>query len=65
MKIRLNKILTLFVVSLFMLCNLIGLVGCSKNSANKVVDDYKLYLNDTFNSTLDLSDCQGYRNWYY
>ena len=65
MKIRLKKTLTLILVSLFIVCNLIGLVGCSKNSGNKVVDDYKLYLNDTFNSTLDLSDCQGYRNWYY
>lgn len=28
-------------------------------------DDYKQYLGETFNSTADLSDCQGYRNWYY
>lgn len=28
-------------------------------------DDYTLYLDETFNSTADLSDCQGYRNWYY
>lgn len=28
-------------------------------------DDYTKYLGDTFNSTADLSDCQGYRNWYY
>ena len=30
-----------------------------------VKDDYTMYLNETFNSTEDLSDCQGYRNWYY
>lgn len=28
-------------------------------------DDYKLYLSDTFNSVNDLSDKQGYRNWFY
>lgn len=29
------------------------------------VDDYKQYLGKPFNSTADLSDCQGYKNWYY
>lgn len=46
--------------------------GCSMESVSydpeqtpETVDDYKLYLNETFNSTKDMSDCQGYRNWYY
>lgn len=28
-------------------------------------DDYRRYLDDTFSSVGDASDCQGYRNWYY
>ncbi len=46
-----------------------GVFGC-KGEGNPPLkqgqkDDYKLYLNQTFNSTADLSDCQGYKNWYY
>ena len=29
------------------------------------IDDYTQYLGHTFNSSEDLSDCQGYKNWYY
>ena len=48
----------------------LGAVGCGKTTYNPPlpsagVDDYTQYLNETFNSTADLSDCQGYRNWYY
>ncbi len=47
-------------------------VGCAQTTVTydpepfeEVVDDYRLYLDETFNSVQDLSDCQGYRNWYY
>ena len=46
--------------------------GCNSNKVSYnpelppvEVDDYKQYLNETFNSRADLSSCQGYRNWYY
>ncbi len=52
-------------------CLLVGSFGCrDKVSYNPTlptnkVDDYKVYLNEVFSSTQDLSDAQGYRNWYY
>mgnify|MGYP001084596238 CR=1 FL=1 len=60
MKIKKLLLALLFAVS--------SLASCNSNNTsvkNEDVDDYKLYLNDTFNSVKDLSDAQGYRNWYY
>ena len=60
--------ITLVILSLLLS---IGSFGCTEKVSynpslpNEQVDDYKLYLNETFNSTQDLSDAQGYRNWYY
>ena len=62
---KLKRILTCLLIVVFAF----GILGCNVKgnppTNQNVVDDYKLYLNETFNSTNDLSDCQGYRNWYY
>lgn len=70
MKKLLQTAATIFLVGVY----IFGTVSCGRGG-EKVkyepelpaaqVDDYTLYLEDTFNSTSDLSDCQGYRNWYY
>lgn len=60
MKIKKLLLALLFAVS--------SLASCNNNNTSiksEEVDDYKLYLNETFNSVKDLSDAQGYRNWYY
>lgn len=65
---RLFKSLASIVLIIFLLCG----ASCSMETVTydpepktEVVDDYTQYLGETFNSTQDLSDCQGYRNWYY
>ncbi len=61
MRLNIKKVLALLLIALFAF----GMFGCKSSSNNGQVDDYKLYLNETYNSINDLSDCQGYRNWYY
>lgn len=59
-------------VSILLVTVLLCSAGCTTETVSydpepqtETVDDYKLYLGETFNSTKDMSDCQGYRNWYY
>ena len=70
MKRKAWKLLPLILTGAFLLCG----AGCggegqtttySPSLPEAQKDDYTLYLEDTFNNNADLSDCQGYRNWYY
>ncbi len=66
MRLNGKKLLSILLVALLAF----GVSACGEATYNPPlsqgkVDDYKLYINETYNSTADLSDCQGYRNWYY
>lgn len=66
---RVYKYIVSILLIVFLMCIF---ASCSKETITydpeptaEVVDDYTQYLGQTFNSTQDLSDCQGYKNWYY
>ena len=67
MKKRLVKIFTA-VLSAVLILALVSCGGAKTTTTYNpelpaaVVDDYKQYLGETFNSKEDLSDCQGYKN---
>lgn len=64
MKTVIQKLISIL-LSVFFLFSIAGCKDESNSSDLAQKDNYKLYLNETFNSVEDLSDCQGYQNWYY
>ena len=59
------KKFSVFMITTFLLFGMISCGDSAQNSSLIQVDDYKQYLGETFNSVVDLSSRQGYRNWYY
>ncbi len=67
---RLLTVLLCLIMALPLLC---FNFGCGQNASNVNTqemadaseDNYRMYLNKTFNSTLDAADVQGYNGWYY